>query len=69
MKIIEELRKQIEEEIADASNYAEKAAEYKNTYPEAAALYHRLSEEEITHMNALHKEAVRLIEECLRNNE
>lgn len=68
MKIIEELRKQIEDEIADAHSYAERAAEYRDRYPETAELYHRLSEEEITHMNALHKETVRLLEKFLREN-
>ena len=44
------------------------AMQYKDRYPETAELYHRLSEEEITHMNALHKETVRLLEKFLREN-
>ena len=66
MKIIDELQKHIEEEIEDATNYAKKAVEYKDTYPETAELYFKLSGEEQNHMNALHKEVVRLIEKYRR---
>lgn len=62
MKIIDELQKQIEEEIEDATKYAQKAVEYKEIYPETAELYFKLSGEEQNHMNALHKEIVRLID-------
>lgn len=66
MKIIDELQKQIEEEIEDATKYAKKAVEYKNLYPETAELYYMLSGEEQNHMNALHKEIVRLIDKYRR---
>lgn len=66
MKIIAELQKQIEEEIDDATKYAQKAVEYKSLYPETAELYFKLSGEEQNHMNALHKEVVRLIENYRR---
>ena len=36
MKLIDELQKQIEEEIEDATKYAKKAVEYKSLYPETA---------------------------------
>ena len=67
MKIIAELQKQIEEEIEDATKYAQKAVEYKSLYPETAELYFKLSGEEQNHMNALHKEVVRLIDNYRRD--
>lgn len=68
MKIIDELQKQIEEEIEDATKYAKKAVEYKEIYPETAELYFKLSGEEQNHMNALHKEIVRLIDNYRKEN-
>lgn len=66
MKLIDELQKQIEEEIEDATKYAKKAVEYKSLYPETAELYFKLSGEEQGHFTALHKEVVRLIEKYRR---
>ncbi len=50
----------------DAHTYAELALEYKETDPETAELFYKLSGEEMTHMNALHKAVVRRIEEYRR---
>lgn len=62
MKIIELLSEHIEGELEDACTYATLALEYKETDPEAAALFYKLSTEEMGHMDALHKRVVASIE-------
>ena len=42
------------------------ALEYKTTDPETAELFYRLSGEEMNHMNALHKDVVRRIDDYRR---
>lgn len=58
----------IEDEIRDAHTYAQLAVEYKEREPEMAELFYRLSQEEMSHMSMLHKEAVKLIENYRREN-
>lgn len=62
MKIIELLSEHIEDELEDACTYATLALEYKETDPEVAALFYKLSTEEMTHMDALHKRVVASID-------
>lgn len=62
MKIIELLSEHIEDELEDARTYAMLALEYKDTEPEAANLFYKLSGEEMEHMEALHKRVVASIE-------
>lgn len=62
MKEIKLLMEHIEDELKDAHTYAELALEYKETDPETAELFYKLSGEEMTHMNDLHKAVVRHIE-------
>lgn len=68
MKKIKLLVENIEDELADARKYAELALEYKETEPEMAGLFYRLSGEEMTHQNALHNEVVREISEYKRSH-
>lgn len=65
MKIIEVLSEHIEDELRDAQTYAKLALEYKETEPELSQLFYKLSGEEMTHMDALHKRVVMCIE-CYR---
>lgn len=62
MKIIEILSQHIEDELEDACTYIKLALEYKDTEPEAANLFNKLSQEEMEHMEALHKRVVACIE-------
>ena len=62
----ERLMHHIKEEVADAKRYIKDALEIKATDPETADTYYRLSGEELNHMNSLHKEVVRIIENCRR---
>lgn len=66
MEEIKLLVERIEDELDDACAYAKLALEYKTDDPDLATLFYRLSGEEMTHMELLHKQAVRLIDECKR---
>lgn len=68
MKIIEKLSTMIEDEIDDAYKYAQKALEYKDSERQLANLFYDLSTQEMNHMNMLHNETVRLIDEYKQKN-
>lgn len=61
MRIIEILSDKIEDELTDACDYIELAIEYKIECPEAAELFYKLSRDEMTHMDMLHKRVVETI--------
>jgi Mn-containing catalase len=63
MQIIKCLSEMIEDELKDAEKYAKKALEYKTTYRRAADLFFNLSTEEYKHMNMLHSEVAKQIED------
>lgn len=66
MKEMKLLMEHIEEELNDACTYAELALEYKATDPELSSLFYKLSGEEITHMEALHRAVVLRIDNYRR---
>ena len=68
MKIIEWLSDQIEDEIEDATKYAEHALMYKQDYPKLADTLLKISEEEMRHMAMLHNEVVDIIEDYRKKN-
>lgn len=43
------------DEIMDARKYAEMALKYKDSDPDLAAMFHRMSGEELEHFNRLHQ--------------
>lgn len=61
MKIIQELSEYIEDEIKDARKYAERALEVKEQYSDLADIFSRLSDEEMGHMERLHKATTEII--------
>lgn len=68
MKIIQELSEYIEEEISDSCKYAKKALEWKDKKRDLADVFYQLSQEEMKHMQMLHNEVVKLIEDYRRKN-
>ena len=63
MKIIKKLSEYIEEEICDSEKYALMALEQKEKHPEIANTLYMLSLEELKHMQLLHEQVVKVIEE------
>ena len=63
MEIIRKLSEMISDEIKDADKYASCALKHKNDDPTLADVFYRLSTEEIGHMNMLHEQAARIINE------
>lgn len=63
MQIIEKLSNMIEEEMNDAEKYIQCAMKWKEERPGLANTFHRLSVEEIGHMNLLHEQVVAIINE------
>ena len=61
MKIIKKLSEHIEEELEDSEHYVLCALEYKEKYPEVANTFYMLSLEELKHMQLLHEQVVKLI--------
>ena len=58
---IQNLSKQIKEEICDAEKYAKEALMNKDTDRALAETYYTLANQELQHMDMLHAQVVRLI--------
>lgn len=69
MQIIKVLCEKIECELDDAHKYACLALEYRESCPQTAALFSKLAAEEMAHMDSLHKEVVRNIEQYRQSHE
>ena len=68
MKIIKCLSEKIEEELHDADAYIELAMRWKAENPETADLFYELSTEEMGHVDKLHDEVTKLIDEYRREH-
>ena len=68
MKMIEMLTDYIDEELDDAYKYIKKANEFKDSDPEIASMFYKLSNDEMTHMDMLHKRVVETIMAYKRQN-
>ena len=66
MKIIKTLSERIDEELEDAELYAKKAIECKEHDPSLARVFYEISLQEMNHVNMLHGEVVKLIEQHRR---
>ena len=66
MKIIKIINECIEDEMEGAEHYAKMALEYKEDYPSLARVCHEASLQELQHMDNLHGEVVKLINEYRR---
>lgn len=63
MKLIQELSEMIEEEIEGAHDYAKEALEHKTDDPSLAQTFYEIAGVELEHVNMLHKQVVRIIEQ------
>ena len=68
MKIIKCLSDFTHEEIHDGAKYIKKALEIKEEYPEVAEVLNMLSNEEMKHMQALHNQVTKIIENYRKTN-
>ena len=68
MKEISLLMDHIEDELEDACTYVKQAIEFKESDPEMASLFYRLSTEEMGHMDMLHKCVVNHIDAYKRTH-
>ena len=66
MKLIKELTERIEEEIDGAEEYVKEAIKLKHEHPSLAKTLYDISNQEMTHIDMLHSEVVKLIEESRR---
>lgn len=58
----------IDDELADAMKYAEKAMHCKGTNIPMAELFYSLSVEEIKHKNMLHNQLLKEMQSCIDND-
>ena len=63
MKIIKKISEMVMDEAEGAECYAKKALMYKDERPELAKMFYQLANEELEHVNMLHKAVVDLITE------
>lgn len=68
MKKIEMLVDMIDEELSGAENYIRKALDYKEKDKELAETFYRLSGDEMTHVDTLHKQVAEIIMDYKRKN-
>lgn len=68
MKEIQILADRIESELEDACTYIKLAHEYKERDKALADMFYRLSSDEMTHMDMLHKQVVEIIMDYKRKN-
>lgn len=68
MRLIKELTEMIEEEIEGAENYVKEAIKLKHEHPSLAKTLYDISNQEMTHIDMLHAEVVKLIEEHRRTH-
>ena len=68
MKLIQELSEMIEEEIDGAEDYAKEALKYKTSDPGLAQTFYEIAGVELEHVNMLHKQVVRIIEQHRREH-
>ena len=63
MELIKRISEQIDEELEDAEKYAKCALKHRDEHPALARVYHELSLEEMRHVDMLHAEVVKIIDE------
>ena len=69
MKLIKELTERIEEEIDGAEEYVKEAIKLKHEHPSLAKTLYDISNQEMSHIDMLHAEVVKLIEEHRRTHD
>ena len=68
MKLIQKLSEMIEDEIEGAHDYAEEALKHITDDPSLAQMFYDIANVELEHVNMLHKQVVRIIEQHSREH-
>ena len=66
MTELKEIIRDIEAELECAEGYAKEAVKHKHEYPELASVYAQIAKDDMGHADALHKQALAMIEEKKR---
>ena len=69
MRIIQAVVDKIDDELEDAEKYIKCARKTKENDPQLAETYYTLSLEEMKHMNMLHDQVVRIINDYKKDHE
>lgn len=69
MEIIKSIVSKIDDELEDAEKYIKCAFKVKESYPQLADTYYKLSLEEMKHMTMLHDQVVSIIESYKKTKE
>ena len=67
MKELKEVIRDIGEILDSAEMYAKEAVKHKTQYPSLAGVYCRIAQDDLSHVDMLHKQAVVMIEEKKRD--
>jgi len=67
MKELKEVIRDIEEILDSAEMYAKEAVKHKTQYPSLAGVYCRIAQDDLSHVDMLHKQAVEMIGEQKRS--
>lgn len=67
-KLIQKLNERIEEEIDGAEEYVKEAIKLKHEHPSLAKTLYDISNQEMAHIDMLHAEVVKLIEDHRRTH-
>ena len=66
MKLIQKISDMIDGELEGASDYGKEAVKYKDDNPMLAKTFYEIATQELQHVNLLHEQVVKLIEEHRR---
>lgn len=67
MQEIKEIVCDIKHELKGADKFAAEAVKHKDMYPALAAVYYRMANDKLDHVDMLHKEAVAMIDKASRS--
>ena len=68
MEIIKKISEQIEDELEGAEEYAKCALKHRDEFPALAKVYYDISLEEMRHVDLLHMEVAKIIDEHRRKH-
>lgn len=68
MEIIKKLSAMIEDELEGAEDYVKCALKHKEHHPELAKTFYEISTEEMRHVNMLHDQVTRLIQQYRKDH-